>query len=216
MPVREILKRPHALAIVSFLAIPAIFVPAMMLIILIDPEIALRTSNYERNFQLVILLKQLCMAALSLVALGLWFLACFFLIRSKKRSYLWLPLAALGPFGLIVLSMLRDNAPDPEDRYQRFVGKLNPYVRAGYELIFFGRVGCGVSSHDPEARPHDHVRSRNHRSFHGANHRSTKRLQRHVRVQRGFGSVVSGEFLLFVVAALFQPRRTFSQTAYVG
>ena len=131
------LKRPYILAIVSFLAIPVIFVPAMMLTTFIDPEIALRTSNYERNFQLVNLVKQLCMAAVSLVAMGLWFLACFFLIQSKKQSYLWLPLAALGPFGLMILSMLRDNAPEPEDCYQQFLGKLKIYFRVGYELIFF-------------------------------------------------------------------------------
>src|SRR5262245_9471489 len=134
---RQMLKRPYILAIVSFLAIPAIFVPAMMLIIFIDPEIALRTSNYERNFRLVNLMKQLCMLAVSLLAMGLWFLACFFLIQSKKRSYAWLPLAALGPFGLIILSMLGDNAPDPGDLYQQFVAKLKIYLRVGYELIFF-------------------------------------------------------------------------------
>jgi len=128
------LKRPYILAIVSFLAIPAIFVPAMMLITFIDPEIALRTANYERNFQLVSLVKQLCMLAVSLVAMGLWFLACFFLIRSKKQSYLWLPLAALGPFGLIILSMLSDKTPELDDFYQQFVGKLKISLRVGYEL----------------------------------------------------------------------------------
>jgi len=131
------LKKPYILAIVSFLAIPAVFLPAMMLITFIDPEIALRTSNYERNFQLVSVVKQLCMLAVSLVSMGLWFLACFFLIQSKKQSYLWLPLAALRPFGLIILSMLRDNAPEAEDYYQQFVSKLKIYFRVGYELIFF-------------------------------------------------------------------------------
>ena len=131
------LKRPYIRAIVSFLAIPVIFVPAMMLTTFIDPEIALRTSHYERNFQLVSLVKQLCMFAVFLVAMGLWFLACFFLIQSKKRSYLWLPLAALGPFGLIILSTFGDNAPEPEDFYRQFVANLKIYLRVGYELIFF-------------------------------------------------------------------------------
>ena len=131
------LKRPYILAIVSFLAIPVIFLPAMMLTTFIDPEIALRTSNYERNFQLVSLVKQLCMLAAFLVAMGLWFVACFFLIQSKKQSYLWLLLAALGPFGLIILTMLRGKVPEPHDCYQRFVGKLKIYFRIGYELIFF-------------------------------------------------------------------------------
>ena len=141
---RQMLKRTYILAIVSFLAIPAIFVPAMMLITLIDPEIALRTSNYERNLQLINLVKQLCMAALSLIAMGLWFLACFFLIQSRKRSYLWLPVSALGPFGLIILSMLRDKVPEPEDRYQQFVGKLKIHFRVGYEVIVF--VGAWVAA----------------------------------------------------------------------
>lgn len=105
------LKRPYIRAIVSFLAIPVIFVPAMMLTTFIDPEIALRTSNYERNFQLVSLVKQLCMLAVSLVAMGLWFLACFFLIQSKKQSYLWLPLAALGPFGIDYPERVRRQCP---------------------------------------------------------------------------------------------------------
>ena len=48
-------KRPYVLAIVSFLMIPVVFVPAMMLVSFIDPEIALGTSNYERNFRLVLL-----------------------------------------------------------------------------------------------------------------------------------------------------------------
>ena len=73
MPVRQMLTRPYILAVASFLAIPALFVPAMMLIILIDP------------------------GRVTLVAMGLWLLVCFFLIRSRKRSHFWLPLAVLGP-----------------------------------------------------------------------------------------------------------------------
>jgi hypothetical protein len=130
-------KKSYVLAIVSFLAIPAVFVPAMILISFIDPEIALRTSNYERNYQLVSLVNQLSIAAVSLVAMGLWFFSCFFLIKSKQRSYGWLPLAMLGPFGLIILTMLSDNAPEPGDLYQPFVGKLKIYLRVAYELIFF-------------------------------------------------------------------------------
>jgi hypothetical protein len=137
-------KRPYVLATVSFLMIPAVFLPAMMLVSFIDPEIALRTSNYERNYQLLSLAKQLCMLAVSLVAMGLWFLTCFFLIKSKKRSYGWLPLAALGPFGLIILAMLGDNAPAPGDLYQQFVGKLKIYRRVAYELSFFVIVWVGA------------------------------------------------------------------------
>ena len=52
IPARQMLKRPYIRAIVSFLTIPAIFVPAMMLTTFIDPEIALHSSNYERNLRL--------------------------------------------------------------------------------------------------------------------------------------------------------------------
>lgn len=42
--------------------------------------------------------------------------------------------------------MLRDNAPDPGDLYQQFVGKLKIYLRIGYELIFFVVVWVGAFS----------------------------------------------------------------------
>jgi hypothetical protein len=100
----------------------------------INPEIAAGHSNYERNYRLLSLAKNLFMLAVLLVIMGLWFLTCFFLVKSKKRSYGWLPLAMLGPFGLIVLTMLSDNAPAPEDLYQQFVGKLKVYLRVGVRL----------------------------------------------------------------------------------
>src|SRR6266480_5858857 len=137
-------KRPYALAIVSFLMIPAVTVLAGMLINSIDPEIAARTSNYERNYQLLNLAKNLSMFAVFLVMMGFWFLTCFFLVKSKKRSYGWLPLAMLGPFGLIVLTMLSDNAPAPADLYQQFVAKLKIYLRVAYELGFFVVVWVGA------------------------------------------------------------------------
>ncbi len=129
-------KRPYVLAIVSLLMIPAVTVLAGMLINSINPEIAVRTANYERNFWLL--------TQEGLVTMGLWLLTCFFLIKSKKRSYGWLPLAMLGPFGLIVLTVLSDNAPAPADLYQQFVGKLKTYLRVPYELCFFLVVWVGA------------------------------------------------------------------------
>ena len=137
-------KRPNVLAIVSFLMIPAVTVLAGMLINSIDPEIAVRTANYERNFWLLTQAKNLSMLAVLLMTMGLWFLTCLFLIKSKKRSYGWLPLAMLGPFGLIVLTLLSDNAPAPADLYHQFVGKLNIYLRVAYELCFFLVVWVGA------------------------------------------------------------------------
>ena len=137
-------KRPYVLAIVSFLMIPAVTVLGGMLINSINPEIAARSSNYERNFQLLNLAKHLSMLAGSLVIMLLWLLSCFFLIKSKQRSYGWLPLAMLGPFGLIILTLLSDNAPAPGDLYRQFVGKLKIYLRVVYELIFFVAVWVGA------------------------------------------------------------------------
>src|SRR6266496_3905643 len=140
----RLFKRPYVLAIVSFLMIPAVTVLGGILINSINPEIAAGHSNYERNYRLLSLAKHLSMLAGLLVIMGLWFLTCFFLLKSKKRSYGWLPLAMLGPFGLIILTLLNDNAPATVDLYQQFVGKLKIYLRVGYELIFFVVVSVGA------------------------------------------------------------------------
>jgi hypothetical protein len=137
-------KRPYVLAIVSFLMIPAVSVLAALLINSIDPEIAAGYANYERNYRLLSLAKTLSVWAVLLVIMGLWFLTCFFLVKSKQRSYGWLPLAMFGPFGLIILNMLSDNAPAPADSYQRFIGKLKNYPRIAYELGLFVVVWVGA------------------------------------------------------------------------
>jgi hypothetical protein len=137
-------KRPYVLAIASFLMIPAVSVLAALLINSIDPEIAAGYANYERNYRLLSLAKTLSVLAVLLVIMGLWFLTCFFLVKSKQRSYGWLPLAMFGPFGLIILNMLSDNAPAPADLYQRFIGKLKNYPRVAYELGLFVVVWVGA------------------------------------------------------------------------
>ena len=137
-------KRPYVLAIVSFLMIPAISVLAALLINSIDPEIAAGYANYERNYRLLSLAKTVSVWAVLLVIMGLWFLTCFFLVKSKQRSYGWLPLAMLGPFGLSILNMLSDKAPAPADLYQRFIGKLKNYPRIAYELGLFVVVWVGA------------------------------------------------------------------------
>jgi hypothetical protein len=137
-------KRQYVLAIVSFLMIPAVTVLGGRLINSINPEIAAGSSYYERNFRLLSQAKRLSMLAVLLVILGLWFLTCFFLVKSKKRSYGWLPLAMLGPFGLMILTLLSDNATAPGDLYRQFVGKLKTYLRGAYELSFFVVVWVGA------------------------------------------------------------------------
>ena len=117
------LKRPYVLAIVFFLMIPAVSVLAALLINSIDPEIAARTSNYQRNYQLLNLAKNLSMFAVFLVMMGFWFLTCFFLVKSKKRSYGWLPLAMLGPFGLIPSIHHNSKPQEHGDAMDQHMGK---------------------------------------------------------------------------------------------
>ena len=138
------LKRPYALAIVSLFMIPAVTVVGGMLINFINPEFAAGSSNYERNFRLLSQVKTLSILAGSLMIMLLWLLTCYFLVKSKQRSYGWLPLAILGPFGLMILTLLSDNAPAPGDLYQQFIGKLKIYLRVAYELIFFVAVWVGA------------------------------------------------------------------------
>src|ERR1700692_4585981 len=127
------LKKNYVLAIASFLMIPVVTVMGGMLVSSINPEIAAGYSNYTRIYRLLDLARNLSWRATLLAIIGLWLLTCFFLIKSKQKSYMWLSVAVLGPFGFIILSMLNDRAPSPGDLYQQFVGKLKIYARIAYE-----------------------------------------------------------------------------------
>ena len=130
-------KKYYALAIVSFLLIPEVFVLGGMLFSSINPEIVAGHPNYTRNYRILDLAKTLILWSILLVNTGLWFLTCLFLVKSKKQSYVWLCLAILGPFGFIILSILRDKAPALGDLYQQYIGKLKLYLRVAQELCFF-------------------------------------------------------------------------------
>src|SRR4029077_18888946 len=104
---------------------------------LINPEITAGHPNYVRNYRLLDAVKHIVLWSTELVTMGLWFLTCFFLVKSKKQSYVWLFLTILGPFGFIILTVLRDRAADPLDLYRRFVGRLKIYQRIVYELCLF-------------------------------------------------------------------------------
>jgi hypothetical protein len=130
-------KKHYVLSITSFLLIPAVSVLGGMVFISINPEIAAGTPNYVRNYRLLDLAKNFTLLAILLVNMGLWFLTCFFLLKSKKQSYWWLLLAMLGPFGFIVLAILNDNAADYWNLHHQFVCKLNITLRVAYELCVF-------------------------------------------------------------------------------
>jgi hypothetical protein len=131
------LKKNSILAIGSFLLIPIVSVLGAMLFNFINPEIAAGHANYQRNYRILDMTKHIVLWSASLVNIWLWFLTSFFLVKSRKQSYLWLFLTILGPFGFIILTMLRDRAPELGDLQQLFVKKLKIYLRVPYELGFF-------------------------------------------------------------------------------
>ena len=130
----RMVKKDYIMAILSFLLIPPMFLLGGEIFISINPEIALRTQNYVLNYWLLDKMRNACILAAFLVNVGLWFLSCFFLLRSKKQSYWWLPMGVFGPFGFIVLTALGDHAEQPWDLYRRFVRRMNIYLRVAYEL----------------------------------------------------------------------------------
>jgi hypothetical protein len=124
------IKKQSVVALVLFLLIPLVWALGGMLFNLINPEIAAGHPNYVHNYHLLSLLKRMSLWASEAGVAVLWLLVCLLVIRSKKRSHLWLFLAALGPFGFAVLAMLNDRAPAETDSYARF-------VRVGYKLCTF-------------------------------------------------------------------------------
>jgi hypothetical protein len=138
------IKKYHVLAMVLLVLIPAVTMVGAMASILIDPEIAVHYANYERNFRLLNQVKLGLILTAFAVDIGLSVLACFFLIKSKKQSYWLLPVCVLGPFGLIVLTIVRDNDPLPGDLYQRFIRSMKTGMRLAFELGLFALVWVGA------------------------------------------------------------------------
>ena len=131
------MKKQTVAALVLLLLIPVVSILGGLLFSLINPEIAAGHANYVRNYHLLNFVKILSFLASGAVVGILWLLVCFLVIRSKERSSWWLFLAALGPFGLAILAMLNDKAPEEADRHARFVSNLNRFVRVVYEVSIF-------------------------------------------------------------------------------
>ncbi len=134
------IKKQSVVALVLFLLIPLVWTLGGMLFGLINPESAAGHPNYAQNYHRLSLLKHLALWGSEAGVAVLWLLVCLLMIRSKKRSPLWLFLAALGPFGFAALAMLNDRAPGGTNSYARFVRNLNGFVRVAYELCTFVMV----------------------------------------------------------------------------
>lgn len=132
------LRKQSVRELVLCLLIPVVFMLQGIVSNQINPEAAALHPNYARNFHLLTDLKNLIFFGSLAIVLALFVVVCTLVIREKKRSYLWLLLAVLGPFGFAILAMLDDLSPEAEtDSYERFVQKLNLFLRAGYELCAF-------------------------------------------------------------------------------
>jgi hypothetical protein len=130
-------SRNHVWAAVVFLMIPLIWLAGGALTAAIDPDKLAGHANYVRNFRLLELARGGVMLAMFGAVVIAWFVSCLLLIKSKHRTYRWLPLALLGPIGLAVLASLRNLGPEPPDLYERLNRRLNWFFRAAYEIAFF-------------------------------------------------------------------------------
>jgi hypothetical protein len=131
------IKKQRVVALVLFLLIPLVLKLEGVLFSMIDPESAAGHPNYAQNYHRLSQLKHMVLWGSEATVAILWLLVCLLVIRSKKRSPLWLSMAALGPFGFAVLAMLNDRDLAETDSYARFVRNLHWLVRAGYELCIF-------------------------------------------------------------------------------
>ena len=131
------MKKTYLLAVACYLVIPFVIVGGGFVAVNINPDWALRTANYPRNFHLLSVLKTSFI--LGSFGLGgiLWLLTWYCLVKSKQRSSRWLAFAFLGPFGIPVLAALRDDAPSAGDAWQRFVQRMGRAARIAFDLVFF-------------------------------------------------------------------------------
>ncbi len=131
------MKKQTVVALVLLLLIPIVLKLGGLAFSLINPESAAGHPNYVRNYHFLNIMKLMSLWGSFAVVAILWLLVCFFVIRSKERSFWWILLAAFGPFGFAVLAMLNDRSPRATDRHERFVRKLNGLVRVGYQACLF-------------------------------------------------------------------------------
>lgn len=133
-------KRHYFMALVCYLAIPAVVMAGGFLSQLIDPEWAQGSADYPRNFHLLQMAAMGLLMAAGGAAVVLWLATCHLVLEARQRSGWWLVLAIAGPLGFMVIAMLADRSPAPGDRYEHVVSKLKWYSRAPLEIALFVAV----------------------------------------------------------------------------
>ena len=127
-------KLRYVLAVVCYVAIPAVVVAGVALFVLIDPEMARGRASYARDYRLLDAARLGILWASAALALVLWVSCCYLVLTSRRRSLRWLPLAVAGPFGFSVIAALEDRSPTPSDRYQHVIRKLPMHWRVCLEV----------------------------------------------------------------------------------
>jgi len=131
------IKKQLFVALLLLLLIPVVTLGGGALSNLINPEVAAGHPNYSHNFWLLMSLKKFVFFGSLWLVVALYLLGCYLVLRSKMQSRLWLLLAPLGPLGFAILSILNDRAPLVTDAYERFLRRMNVFVRVGYEIFSF-------------------------------------------------------------------------------
>ena len=131
------IKKQLLVALLLLLLIPVVMLGGGFLFSLINPEIAAGHPNYVRNWHLLNSLKTGVIWGMFGTVFALYLIGSYLVIRSKHQSSLWLLLAALGPLGFAILSVLNDRAPSQNDRYSRFLRSMHWSLRVGYEVVSF-------------------------------------------------------------------------------
>jgi len=130
-------RRYYVMALACYLAIPAVLIAGVGLSRLIDPEMARGSADYAHNFWVLQQIATGALMATAGLAVVLWALTCYLVLKSRQRSLLWLSLAAAGPFGLVFIAMLADRSPALDDLYQQFIRNLRLYWRVPLEVAMF-------------------------------------------------------------------------------
>ena len=133
----RIAKSHYVTAIACYLVVPAAMIAGVGLSRLIDPEMARYSGDYAQNFRPLELAATGVLLTTTGLALAFWAASWYLVLKSRRRSVLWLAAAATGPFGFMFIAMLADRSPAPDDLYQQFIRKLRWYWRIPLGIAVF-------------------------------------------------------------------------------
>jgi len=133
-------KPQYLLAVICYLAIPAVVIGGAGVFHLIDPEMARGHANYARDYRMLDLARLGVLWASGALALVLWTSCCYPVLKSRQRSTRWPYLASAGPLGFSVIAALKDRSSVPGDLYQHVIRNLKAYWRVPLEMSVFVTV----------------------------------------------------------------------------